>query len=163
MSKNSPNPFAAASRRHATIAAAIACLAAAGCAGVAPGQGGQPDLTGTAWQLAAFQPAQAGAGALQPSRSDQFRLQFDAAGRLLARLDCNRGSGSWQAPADGGAAGSLRIGPVASTKMMCPPDPLSFTLPASLDTVRRYRIDGGRLVLEGDAGTSTWERAAGKE
>lgn len=150
---------------HGLAAAATRTLALAalvtGCAGVTPAtETKAPGLTGTAWQLASFEGAQAGSAPLRPSRPDQFRLQFDAGGRLLARIDCNQGSGSWQSPADSGAAGSLRIGALATTKMMCPPGPFSGRLPGDLQSVRRYSIDGDRLRLEGDAGVYLWERAA---
>lgn len=158
--KNPSHTMSKATRRQLPTILTIACLTLAGCTGMQSAPPSQPaSLADTAWQLISFQPTQAGAEAEKPSRNDQFQLQFDEGGRLLARLDCNRGSGRWQAPADGGAAGSLRIGPLVSTKMMCPPDPFAQRVPADIESARRYRIEGDRLILENDAGTTTWERA----
>jgi len=151
-----------AHRRHMPSLASIAAAAllAAGCAGT-PGTGGQAQLAGTAWQLVAYQAQGAGSAELKPSRPDQYQLRFGADGRLSARVDCNQGSGTWTATpgAAEGASGSLALGPLATTRMMCPPSPLAGRLPGDIEAVRGYRIAGGRLQLElaGSGGTYTWE------
>ncbi|MBB3223620.1 META domain-containing protein [Pseudoduganella umbonata] len=143
----------------AGIAAAV--LLATGCAGVS-GTGGQAQLAGSVWQLVGYQAAGAGTAEVRPARPDQYQLRFGADGRLSARVDCNQGSGTWAATpgAAGGASGSLMLGPLATTRMMCPPSPLAGRLPGDIEAVRSYRIDGGRLHLElaGGGGTYTWER-----
>jgi heat shock protein HslJ len=153
-----------AHQRHARYVASIgaAALLAAGCAGL-PGTGGQAQLAGTAWQLVAYHPAGSGAAELRPARPDQYQMRFGADGRLSARVDCNQGSGTWTAApgAADGTSGSLALGPLATTRMMCPPSPLGGRLPADIEAVRSYRIADGRLQLElADGGTYTWERTS---
>jgi heat shock protein HslJ len=143
--------------------AAGAALLLAGCAAGTSPPGSPPGsppqaLSGTAWQLVSYETMPAGGNAIRPSRPDQFQLQFEVDGRLVARLDCNRGSGTWRSP----ASGALQLGAMASTKMMCPPDPLNMKLPADMASVRRYRTDGDRLFLylQGDTGMYTWQRTS---
>ncbi|SHN05960.1 META domain-containing protein [Duganella sacchari] len=107
----------------------------------------------------AFRQGAGDAAEIRPMRPDQYRLSFQADGRLVAQVDCNRGSGTWQAtPA--GSSGALRLGPIALTRMMCPTDPLAQRLPQDLDALHSYRIVNGRLQLElaGNAGTYIWTR-----
>ena len=91
-----------------------------------------PALEGTSWRLASFQSNDAGATALQPRAPDQFTLSFGKDGRLAAKLDCNRGSGPWQAVAVDATGGTLNLGPVATTRAMCPPDAIGSRLTADL-------------------------------
>ena len=137
-----------------------AALLSTGCAPapVAGDAGGQPPLAGTAWQLVSYRAGEAGAAELRPARPDQYQLRFGADGRVAAQVDCNRGSGTWTADA---SSGSLALGPLSTTRMMCPPGPLDGRLPGDIEAVRSYRIVDGRLhlALAGAAGIYTWERA----
>ena len=141
-------------------ATGTAALLATGCAPVqVPGNtGSQPPLAGTAWQLVSYQAGGAGTAELRPARADQYQLRFGADGRLSAQVDCNQGTGAWTADA---SSGSLALGPLGTTRMMCPPSPLDGRLPGELEAVRSYRIVDGRLhlALPGGAGIYTWERA----
>lgn len=118
-----------------------------------------PTLAGTSWRLAAFRSGDDGAAALQPRAADQFTLSFGKDGRLAAKLDCNRGNGPWQAVAGDAQGGTLSLGPVATTRMMCPPDPLATRLAADLTALRTYRLQDARLYtsLPADAGVYIWE------
>ncbi len=140
-----------------------AALLLAGCAPapVSGETGGQAQLAGTAWRLASYRAGDAGTAELRPDRPDQFQLRFGADGRLSVRIDCNQGSGTWTATPAGGAPGSLALGPIATTRMMCPPAPLAGQLSRDLDAVRSYRIVDGRLhlALGNGSGVYTWERA----
>jgi para-nitrobenzyl esterase len=131
-----------------------------GCAASSSSQSQPDSLSGTSWTLVAFRQAAANASEVRPARPDQYRLSFQADGRLVAQVDCNRGNGTWQAtPA--GSGGSLHLGPMALTRMMCPPDPLGQRLPQDVEAVQSYRIVNGQLQLElaGNAGSYIWARA----
>ncbi|GGX78745.1 META domain-containing protein [Pseudoduganella dura] len=159
MNTASKSTTSAAAARFLAGTAATALLLS-GCASApVPGEAAsQPPLAGTAWQLVSYRAGDAAAAELRPSRPDQYQLQFGADGRLSARIDCNRGSGTWSAD---GPAGGLALSPLGTTKMLCPPGPLAGRLPADIEAVRSYRIVDGRLhlVLAGGAGVYTWERA----
>lgn len=110
-------------------------------------------LTGTAWQLVKFV---GGDGAtLTPADPSRYTLEFAANGRVSARVDCNRGSGTWQ-PA--GPAG-LRLGPMAMTRAMCPPGSLHDHVVKQLPNVRSYVLKDGRLFLSLIADGGTFEFA----
>lgn len=138
------------------LALAIA-MTLGGCA--APGTvPASAELAGSRWRLLEFRPAQG--APLVPASPDRFVLRFAADGRLTATLDCNQGTGPWTASASGAAVGSLHIGPLATTRMMCPPDPIGERLARDLDAVSAYRLEAGRLQFgaPGGAGTYVWER-----
>jgi heat shock protein HslJ len=155
---NDDAPWQSAVRLLAATGMAAFLLAGCALAPVAGDAGGQPPLAGTAWQLVAYRAGVAGSAELRPARPDQYQLRFGADGRLSAQVDCNRGTGAWTADA---SSGSLALGPLGTTRMMCPPSPLDGHLPGELEAVRSYRIVDGRLhlALAGGAGIYTWERA----
>ena len=136
-----------------------ASLALGACATGSPTPPAMSTLEGTSWRLAAFQSGDDGAGALRPRAADQFTLSFGKDGRLAAKLDCNRGTGPWQAVAGDAKSGTLSLGPVATTRMMCPPDPIGTRLVADLNALRAYRLQDARLYtsLPADAGVYIWE------
>ena len=118
------------------------------------------ELPGTSWRLLEFRPA-GGATKVLPTAPDQYVLNFGADGRLTAKVDCNRGNGGFSVvPAQAGAK-RIKIGPVATTRMMCPPSALSPYLPRGLEGEHGYRIEGGQLHLDAvdNAGVYVWERA----
>jgi para-nitrobenzyl esterase len=87
----------------------------AGCAQVAPAADG---LAGTSWQLVEFR---GGDGTvLTPDEGAKYTFTFGADGSFSARIDCNRGRGSWKSP----APSRLELGPMALTRAMCPPESL---------------------------------------
>lgn len=128
----------------------------AGCAGAPPA----PGLEGSAWRLARFESPGDNAVVLSADDPQRYTLDFSKDGRLAARLDCNRGTGSWLAAAADAQGGSLRIGPLATTRAMCPPDPIGARLARDLEAVAGYRLLEGRLymMLPADAGVYVWER-----
>jgi para-nitrobenzyl esterase len=116
----------------------LAALAlVAGCAG--PGQA--PGLGGTSWQLVKFQGGDD--TLLRPDDKSKYTLAFGADGRLSARIDCNRGSGSWKSP----EKGRLELGPMALTRAMCPPGSLHDRIVKQLPFARSYLIKDGHLFL----------------
>jgi len=119
-----------------------------------------PTLAGTSWRLASFQANNDGSQALRPGTPDGFTLSFGQDGRLAVKLDCNRGTGPWQAVATDATGGTLSLGPVATTRAMCPPDAVGSRLAQDLPALRAWRLQDNRLHtgLPADAGVYVWER-----
>ncbi|MGH8853678.1 MAG: META domain-containing protein [Telluria sp.] len=139
------------------------CLAlmVGGCASSAPpgsAPASTPPLEGTAWELVELQSMDDAQGIRRPEIGAQYRLQFGADGRLSAQLDCNRGMGPWKADPSGG----LRLGPLATTRALCPPSSLGGTVAMQLDSVRSYLVRDGKLNLSlmADGGIMVWKPAA---
>jgi heat shock protein HslJ len=74
-------------------------------------------LIGTRWQLERIQMMDD--TELRPANPSRYTLELAADGSVAVRADCNHGRGSYRL--DGV---QLRLGPLASTKMMCPPGSL---------------------------------------
>lgn len=97
-------------------------------------------LAGTTWQwLRTEYSDDSVVEAADPSR---YTLTFNADGSLAARVDCNRGMGSYTADDV-----SLTLGPLATTRMMCPPDSQDSEFTKHLDGVVSYLIEDGLLHL----------------
>jgi para-nitrobenzyl esterase len=111
----------------------------AGCAQMqqAPREG----LGGTSWQLVKFQGGDD--TVLRPDDKSRYTLAFGTDGRVSARIDCNRGSGTWTSA----GANQVQFGPMAVTRMMCPPGSLHDHIVKQLPYVRSYVIKDGRLFL----------------
>jgi len=102
-------------------------------------EGGTPSLVGTLWRwerLSGAEPIEVG----QPVR---YTLELAEDGRYAMRADCNRGAGAWERVRD-----SLRLLPGPMTSAACGPDSLGDRFAALLQRVDRYRLEGGRLLLE---------------
>ena len=98
-------------------------------------------LTSTAWHLVRFQ---GGDGTvLAPDDKAKYTLAFAADGGLSARIDCNRGRGTWKSA----GPNQLELGPMALTRAMCPPGSLHDRIVKHLPFVRSYVIKDGRLFL----------------
>lgn len=143
-------------------ALAVGLLAAGllGCALTAPPPS---PLAGSRWQLVAFQSMDDSQGTVRPAEPSHYTLEFGADGRVVVRLDCNRGAASWQAePAPGASAlrasGSLQLGPLALSRAACAPGSLAPRLAQSWPYVRSYLIESNRLHLSlmADGGILTW-------
>jgi uncharacterized lipoprotein YbaY len=114
------------------------------------------ELTGTSWQLVKFQ---GGDGAtLQPDDQTKYTLAFGAGGRLSARIDCNRGSGSWKSS----GPNQLQFGPLALTRAMCPSGSLHDQIVKQLPNIRSYVIKDGHLFISlmADGGIYEYEPVA---
>ena len=136
----------------------IAAAALGGCA--APPSAATDPLSGTRWELETIQSMDDAQGTVRIEQPGRFTLHFGADGQLNLRLDCNRGSARWShtPAADGGSSGSLRLGPVASTRALCAPPQLDARVARDLGWVRGYRIKDGRLFLSlmADGGVYGW-------
>ncbi len=104
------------------------------------------DLEGTAWELVKIEGTDAKIHV--PAERGHYLLAFTPHGELSARIDCNRGSGTWSSP----EAGQLVLGPLASTRAQCPPGSLYDEIVAHWTEVRSYAIREGHLFLTGGGG-----------
>lgn len=145
---------------------ALACALLTACSGgptALPTAPAEPGLSGTRWQLQQLTSMSDEVPPARPASAGQYTLAFEADGRLLLRLDCNRGTGRWQAQAAPASnaqrrSGSLQLGPLATTRAACPPGSLESRLLRELPAVRSFVIEGGRLhlALMADGGIQTW-------
>jgi heat shock protein HslJ len=97
-------------------------------------------LAGTSWQLVKFEGGDD--TVRRPDDPSKYTIEFGADGRLAARIDCNRGRGTWKS--DGS---SLELGPLALTRAMCPPGSLHDHIVRQWSHVRSYVIRDGHLFL----------------
>ena len=112
----------------------------AGCAQLTSSSN-QQALAASSWRLVKFQGGDN--SVLRPDDRSKYTLAFGADGTLGARIDCNRGRGTWKSP----GKGELEFGPMAITRAMCPPGSLHDQLVRQLPYVRSYVIKGGHLFL----------------
>jgi heat shock protein HslJ len=108
-------------------------------------------LEGTEWVLSDLggQPV-----AVEGDRRPAFRLVADGH-KVQGSAGCNRMMGTYQA--DGG---SLKFGPLASTKMACPAMETETKFLSALGATTRYEIAGATLTLfGGDAPVARLEAA----
>ena len=115
-----------------------------------------PGLEGTAWQLVKFQGSDD--TTLTPDDKAKYTIEFGSGGQVTARIDCNRGRGTWK------SAGSnqLELGPLALTRAMCPEGSLHDRIVKHWGYVRSYLIKDGHLFLSlmADGGTYEFEPIA---
>jgi para-nitrobenzyl esterase len=111
-----------------------------GCAQTPPHSAAE-SLGGTSWQFVKFQ---GGDGTvLRPDDKTKYTLAFGADGSLSARIDCNRGRGTWKSA----GKNQLELGPMALTRAACPPGSLHDHIVKQLSFVRSYVMKDGRLYL----------------
>ena len=121
--------------------ATAAAVALAGGSGTAAQSPRTPGLEGTSWQLVKFE---GGDGKIvTPNDKTHYTVEFRGEGRVAARFDCNRGSGTWTS--DGKA--KLEFGPMAITRAMCPPGSMHDHLVKRRGSIRSYVIEDGHLFL----------------
>jgi heat shock protein HslJ len=105
------------------------------------GPGAAPSLGGTSWQLVKFQSSDE--TTLTPDDKSKYTITFGTDGRVAARIDCNRGMGSWKSS----GPNQLEFGPLALSRAMCPPDSLHDRIAKDWSAVRSYVIKDGHLFL----------------
>jgi putative lipoprotein len=106
--------------------------------------GGQPaafGLVGTSWQLVQFQGGDE--KTLTPDDKSKYTIAFNADGSLTARVDCNRGRGTWKSS----GPNQLEFGPMALTRAMCPSGSLHDQIVKQWPYVRSYVVKDGHLFL----------------
>lgn len=129
------------------------------------------NLVGRQWQLVAIQSMDDAIGRRVPRNPGDYTLRLGSDGTAALRLDCNRGQAPWEVSAalpllsvpGGEVSGSLRLGPVAMTKALCPTGSLSDELARQLPYVRSFLLRGDRLYLSlmADGGILEWQPLQG--
>jgi heat shock protein HslJ len=115
-------------------------------------------LGGTTWQLVKFRGNDD--TVLTPRGEATYTVAFDKAGTVSARIDCNRGHGTWKSA----GPSQLEFSPMALTRAMClSGDPLNDRLPRDWTHIRSYVLKDGHLFLslKVDAGTYEFEPMKG--
>jgi len=98
-------------------------------------------LADTSWQLVKFQSSDG--TTLKPDNKSKYTIAFNADNSVNVRVDCNRGRGTWKSP----EPNVLQLGPMAMTRALCPPHPLTDRLMRDWQFVRSYVIKDGHLFL----------------
>jgi para-nitrobenzyl esterase len=98
-------------------------------------------LAATSWQLVRYEDS---AGTiLKPKDPTKYTITFQKDGRLIARIDCNRGSGTWKTD---GRLG-LKLGPLALIKAKCPAGSLHDQIIGDWKHLQSYSMNKGHLLL----------------
>jgi para-nitrobenzyl esterase len=138
-----------------------ALLLAIGCGPHAqtPPQKAAAGLGGTSWQLVKFQGSDD--KTLTPDDKAKYTITFETDGRVSARIDCNRGHGTWKSS----GPNLLQFGPLALTRAMCPPGSLHDRIAKDWEFVRSYTIKDYRLFLSlmADGGIYEFEPSGGSK
>jgi para-nitrobenzyl esterase len=109
-------------------------------AAVTPTRADTVGLVGPVWRLVEFR---GGDGTrLTPDDPAKYTLEFKSDGSLLARIDCNRGRGTWKSTGPG-----LELGPLALTRAACPPGSLHDPIVKHWPSIRSYVLKDGHLHL----------------
>jgi uncharacterized lipoprotein YbaY/heat shock protein HslJ len=111
-------------------------------------------LEGTAWRLVRFQ--RGDETVLTPPDGSRYRVQFDPGGRLAARIDCNRGRGTWRSA----APNQLELGPLTLTRARCAPGSLHDQILRHWPYIWSFVVQDGHLFLSltADRGVYEWAR-----
>ena len=128
---------------HRTACGLAAALMGLPCAvhGQTPSGTGSASLGGSSWQLVRFQ---GGDGTVvTPDDGSKYTLTFGADGAVAARIDCNRGRGSWKSAGQG----QLALGPLALTRAMCPPQSMHDRIVKHWSSIRSYVVKDTHLFL----------------
>jgi heat shock protein HslJ len=134
--------------------AATALVALAGCAVQTEGPAGPGgpavapmSLSDTTWQLVEFESMDDAEGTRRPAPDRTVTATFEADGSLALKLDCNRGASTWEQGAHHATGSGLTIGPVASTRALCPEPTIGAFVARSLPDVASYMLRDGKLFL----------------
>ena len=100
-----------------------------------------PSFAGTSWQLVKFQGSDG--TTLTPDDRSKYTIEFSADGQLTARVDCNRGRGTWKSS----GSSQLQFGPLALTRAQCPAGSLHDQIVKQWSYIRSYVVKDGHLFL----------------
>ena len=107
----------------------------------APSPDAAGGLGGTSWQLVRFHGGDD--TLLTPDDPAKYTLAFGTDGGVSARIDCNRGRGTWKSS----GRNQLQFGPLALTRAMCPPGSLHDRIVKHWEFVVSYILKDGHLFL----------------
>ena len=93
--------------------------------------------------------------------AESFAQTIQGTATLTARIDCNRGRGTWKAT----GANQLELGPLALTRAACPEGSLHDQIVKQWTFVRSFVLEDGHLFLSlmADGGIYELEPRAGKD
>jgi heat shock protein HslJ len=97
-------------------------------------------LVGPVWRLVEFRGGDD--TRLTPDDPARYTIEFKSDGSLGARIDCNRGRGTWKSSGPG-----LELGPLALTRAACPPGSLHDRIVKHWPYIRSYVLKDGHLHL----------------
>ena len=140
--------------KHTALLAA-ASLSLAACQGF----GAPHPLDGTNWRLVNVETSGTSTS-LTTELSSRHTLIFEGGGRLAMQLDCNRGNADWSASQPRGETGSISIGPVASTRALCPRPTFGEELAAELPGATSFTLldDRSELVIRAESADYVFAR-----
>src|SRR5262245_38810117 len=101
------------------------------------------ELVGTSWQLVQFQSMDDTVPVLTPDDGAKYTIEFGDGGKLTARIDCNRGVGTWKSS----GPSQIEFGPLALTRAQCPPGSLHAQIARQSPFIRSYVTRPGHLFL----------------
>ncbi len=88
-----------------------------------------------------------------PGDGSKYTITFQSNGRVVARVDCNRGSSTWKSS----RANELQFGSWSMTRAKCPAGSLHDRIVTEGANVRSYSIKDGHLFLSGMSGGGSYE------
>ena len=135
----------------AALAIAFATTASERSLAGGQNQSGVSELAGTSWKLVRLQAGDE--TTLVPGDGSKYTITFQSNGRVVARVDCNRGSSTWKS----GRANELQFGSWSMTRAKCPPGSLHDRIVTEGANVRSYLIKDGHLFLSGMSGGGSYE------
>ena len=109
-----------------------------------------PSLVGTNWQANSYNNGRGGVQSLLAGT--EMTAVFSDDGQLSGSAGCNRYFGPYQSGGD-----SLKIGPLASSRMLCEPPAVmdqEHAFLAALEAATQYQFENGRLVLRDTSGAT---------
>ena len=105
---------------------------------------GRNQLSGTTWQLVKFQGPDE--RTFSPDDRSKYTIKFGSDGRVVVRVDCNRGSSTWKLGAENG---ELQFGSWSRTSAKCGPGSLHDQIVREGADVHKFDLKDGRLFLFG--------------
>jgi heat shock protein HslJ len=117
-------------------------------------------LADTEWRLVEIQSMDDAVGTTRPDDPSKYTMKLNRDGTVNMVLNCNRAFGNWIIkPGRETSSGNFEFGPLASTRVLCPPPSLDERITADSGFVRSYLLKDGRLYLSlmADAGIYVWE------
>lgn len=113
-------------------------------------------LSGTSWQLVKFQGPDE--RTFTPDDKSKYTIRFGSDGRVVVRVDCNRGASTWKTT----TKGELQFGSWERTNAKCRPGSLHDQIVNEGGAVRNFAIKDGRLFLSASGGYYELEPLPGK-
>jgi heat shock protein HslJ len=115
-----------------------------------PEGGASPPLDDTNWRLVQVQNTDG--TATKPDDGNKYTLEFNKGGKLVVRLDCNLGQGSWSSAGES----QLKFGELVTSRAACGSGSLYDQFVKDWPTIQSYTVKDKHLFLA-TAGAATYE------